>query len=155
MLSRIALVIVFAVISVTLSVLGPKVLGEATNIIFDGVIGSQIPAGVTVQQAIDGLNASGQTQLADMLASMTVTPGAGVDFGALASVLALLAALYLFSSLFSWAQAYIMAGVTQRTVYRLRRDVDEWRIVQYNLTIPVPDELAPELVAKIRGMRPA
>jgi ATP-binding cassette subfamily B multidrug efflux pump len=121
---RVALVIVFAVISVTLSVLGPKVLGEATNIIFDGVIGAQIPAGVTQQQAIDGLNASGQTQLADMLASMTVTPGAGVDFGALANVLGLLAVLYLFSSLFSWAQAYIMAGVTQRTVYRLRTDVD-------------------------------
>jgi ketosteroid isomerase-like protein len=37
----------------------------------------------------------------------------------------------------------------------LRRDGDDWRIAQYNLTIPVPDELAPELVAKIRGMRPA
>lgn len=36
----------------------------------------------------------------------------------------------------------------------LRHDV-AWRIVQYNLTIPVPDELAPELVARIREMRPA
>lgn len=36
----------------------------------------------------------------------------------------------------------------------MRRDGDEWRIVQYNLTIPVPDELAPELVTKIRDMRP-
>ena len=36
----------------------------------------------------------------------------------------------------------------------LRRD-EEWRIVQYNLTIPVPDELAAELVTRIREMRPA
>jgi len=37
----------------------------------------------------------------------------------------------------------------------VRRHGDEWRIAQYNLTIPVPDELAPELVARIREMRPA
>ena len=60
-----------------------------------------------------------------MLASMTVTPGAGVDFGALATTLGLLAGVYLLSSLFAWAQAWIMAGVTQRTVYRLRQDVDQ------------------------------
>jgi ketosteroid isomerase-like protein len=36
----------------------------------------------------------------------------------------------------------------------LRREGDEWRIAQYNLTIPVPDELAPELIARIRDMRP-
>jgi hypothetical protein len=37
----------------------------------------------------------------------------------------------------------------------VRRRDDEWRIVQYNLMIPVPDELAPELFTKIREMRPA
>jgi len=37
----------------------------------------------------------------------------------------------------------------------LRREGDAWRIAQYNLTIPVPDELAPELVSRIRDMRPA
>ena len=49
----------------------------------------------------------------------------GIDFGALGGILLLLAGVYLLSSVFSWMQAYIMAGVTQRTVYRLRRDVDE------------------------------
>jgi hypothetical protein len=37
----------------------------------------------------------------------------------------------------------------------LRRDGDGWRIVQYNLTIPVPDELVSETVTRIRAMRPA
>ena len=60
-----------------------------------------------------------------MLASMTVTPGAGVDFTALRNTLLLVATVYILSSLFSWAQSYIMAGVSQRTVYRMRRDVDE------------------------------
>ena len=80
----IVLVICLAVISVFFAILGPKILGDATNVIFNGVIGKQIPAGVTQEQAVAGLRASGQTQLADMLASMTVTPGQGVDFGALA-----------------------------------------------------------------------
>ena len=91
----IVLVIGLAVVSVFFAILGPKILGEATNVIFDGVIGKQIPAGVTQEQAVAGLRASGQTQLADMLASMTVTPGQGVDFGALARILGLLAGVYI------------------------------------------------------------
>ena len=84
-----------------------------------------IPAGMTQQQAIDALNAAGQTQQAAMLGSMTVTPGAGVDLTALRNILLVVAGVYILSSLFSWGQSYIMAGVSQRTVYRMRRDVDE------------------------------
>jgi ATP-binding cassette subfamily B protein len=47
-----------------------------------------------------------------------------VDFVALRNTLLFVAAVYILSSLFAWAQSYIMAGVTQRTVYRMRRDVD-------------------------------
>ncbi len=121
---RIVVVLILAVGSVTFAIIGPKLLGEATNIIYEGVVGRQFPAGVTQEQIIAGLRAQGQTQLADMLAAMHITPGGGVDFAALAQVLLVLAALYLMSSIFAWMQAYIMAGVTQRTVYRLRQDVD-------------------------------
>jgi ATP-binding cassette subfamily B protein len=124
-LPKIVLVLVLAVASVTCSVVGPKILGNATDILFDGVVSKQIPAGVTQQQAVDALRASGQTQQADMLAAMTITPGAGVDFTALRNTLLIVATVYIFSSLFAWAQTYIMAGVSQRTVYRMRRDVDE------------------------------
>jgi ATP-binding cassette, subfamily B, multidrug efflux pump len=79
---------------------------------------------VSQAQVEAGLRAQGQPQLADMLAGMHLVPGAGIDFGGLGQILGLLVVLYLFSALFSWIQAYVMAGVTQRTVYRLREDVD-------------------------------
>src|SRR5689334_22151435 len=124
-LPKIVLVLVLAVASVTCSVVGPKILGNATDILFDGVVSKQIPAGVTKEQAVAALQASGQTQQAAMLQSMNVTPGAGVDFTALRNTLLLVAIVYIFSSLFAWAQTYIMAGVSQRTVYRMRKEVDE------------------------------
>ena len=73
---------------------------------------------------IAGLRARGENQLADMLGSMHLTPGQGVDFADLANVLLLLIGVYLVSSVFAWLQAWIMAGVTQRTILRLREDVD-------------------------------
>jgi ATP-binding cassette subfamily B multidrug efflux pump len=121
---RIVLVILLAVLSVACSVVGPKILGNATDILFEGVVGKQIPAGVTQAQAVAALRASGQTRQADLLASMHVTPGAGVDFTALRDVLLVVLTVYVVSSLFAWMQSYVMAGVSQRTVYRMRRDVD-------------------------------
>jgi ATP-binding cassette subfamily B protein len=70
------------------------------------------------------LRATGKGQQADMLSGMTVTPGQGVDFAALAQVLLLVSAVYIVSAVFQWASAYVMAGVAQRTVYGLRRKVD-------------------------------
>jgi ATP-binding cassette subfamily B protein len=121
---RIVLVVALAILSVSCAVVGPKILGNATDILFDGVVSKQIPAGMTQQQAVDALRASGQTEQADLLASLTVTPEAGVDFTALRDTLLFVATIYILSSLFAWGQAYIMAGVSQRTVYRMRRDVD-------------------------------
>ena len=121
---RILIVVALAILSVTCAVIGPKILGNATDILFDGVVSQQIPAGMTQQQAIDALRVAGNDQQADMLASMTLTPGAGVDFTALRDTLLFVAFVYILSSLFAWAQSYIMAGVSQRTVYRMRRDVD-------------------------------
>ncbi len=120
----IALVVALAVVSVAFSIVGPKILGNATNLLFQGVISKQLPPGVSQQQAIEGLRARGQDQLAEMLSSMHLTPGKGVDFDAMGRVLLLLAIVYLLSTVFSWAQNYLMAGVSQRIVYELRREVD-------------------------------
>ena len=122
---RILIVLILAVGSVTFAVIGPKVLGEATNVIFNGVVSAQLPAGATQAQVEAGLRATGQNQLADLLSGMTIVPGAGIDFNALASLLVGLIGLYLVSAVFGWGQAYIMAGVTQRTVYHLREEVDQ------------------------------
>ncbi len=121
---KIVLVIALTVISVAFSVIGPLILGEATNLLFEGVISKQLPAGTTQAQAVAGLRASGQDQLAQMVSSMTLTPGTGVDFAAIAQLLALLGAVYLLSALFAWLQGFIMAGVAQETVYHLRQEVD-------------------------------
>jgi ATP-binding cassette, subfamily B, multidrug efflux pump len=64
------------VVAVGFMVTGPKILGAATNILFDGIVGKRLPAGMTQAQAEALLRAHGQGQLADMLSGMTVTPGA-------------------------------------------------------------------------------
>jgi len=120
----IVFVMLLAIVSVAFAIAGPKILGNATNIIFDGAAGRQMPPGITKEEAVAALRATGQDRLADMLASMNVVPGQGVDFGALGVILVALTAAFVVSAAFSWAQAYIMAGVTQRTVYRLRARVD-------------------------------
>jgi ATP-binding cassette subfamily B protein len=124
---RTAMYGVFALITfaVTISAFGPKIMGRATNQIFYGFLGHKIPAGVTKAQAVAGLRARGDNTLAQMLDKSGFVPGKGIDFTAIAHIIFLVIALYVISSLFMWMQAYIMAGVTQRTVYRLRQMTEE------------------------------
>nr|WP_190243126.1 ABC transporter ATP-binding protein [Arthrobacter globiformis] len=119
-----ALVLALAVVSVAFSVTGPRLLGEGTNLIFAGVVSKNLPAGVSKEQVIAGLRASGQNAQADMIGAMTLTPGAGIDFAALANVLLWALALYVLASAFGWIQAYVLNGVVQRTVYRLRERIE-------------------------------
>ena len=121
---RIVGVVLLAIVSVTFAVLGPKILGNAINTIFEGALGQQLlKNGATQQQLIDALRAEGNNQQADMLQSLHLT-ASGIDFGALGGILLVLVGVYVVSSIFGWIQAYIMAGVTQRSVYRLRAEVD-------------------------------
>jgi ATP-binding cassette subfamily B multidrug efflux pump len=105
-------------------VIAPRILGNATDVIFNGVIGKALPAGLTKARAILYLKAHGHGQMAQMLSGMNVTPGHGIAFSALGWSLGLAAILYLVGALFSWMQGYIMAGVAQRTVFGMRRDVE-------------------------------
>ena len=120
----VGVVFILGTVSVFLAVLGPKLLGNATNVIFQGVVSARIPAGMSQDQAVAALRAAGQAQQADMVAAMTLMPGFGVDFSELARIIALVSVVYLASSVLSWAQNYLMAGVTQRTMFRLREEVD-------------------------------
>ncbi len=118
-------VIALAVISVFFNVIGPRIMGDAINAIFEGALGKQLLAsGLTQEQLIALLRSQGQNQQADLLSGLTLTPG-GIDFGALGGVLLFLVGVYVLSSIFSWIQGWIMAGVTQRVVLKLRTDVDE------------------------------
>jgi ATP-binding cassette subfamily B protein len=121
---RLVLVTVLAVISVTFTVIAPRILGDATNLIFEGAISANLPAGATQEQIVAGLRAQGENQQADMLANMTLTPGSGIDFAALSRVLLLVLAIYALAFVFGWIQALVLNGVVQRTMYRLRADVE-------------------------------
>jgi ATP-binding cassette, subfamily B, multidrug efflux pump len=117
-------VLVLGVISVALNVLGPRVLGHATDVIFAGIIGKQLPAGVTAEQAAAGARASGNDTVAGVIESQHVVPGAGIDFHALALVLLGVIAIYLCAAVFGYGQGYLLNGIVQRTIYRLREDAE-------------------------------
>lgn len=135
--TMIATVIVLAIVSVALSTIGPRILGEATNVLFRGIISQELterveqtlPPGVPVEsvseeQLIERMRAEGQGDFADMVASMDVRLGTGVDFGELRRILLWLTFIYALSWLFGWLQQYLTVGVSQGIVYRLRNDVD-------------------------------
>ena len=120
----ILVVVLLGSISVALNVIGPKITGNAMNVIFDGVLGKQLPSGVSKDQLIAALRARGQSQMADLLSGTNVVPGVGIDFALLGQILFLAVVVFAVASLFAWAQAYLMAGVAQRTVFGLRREVE-------------------------------
>lgn len=92
---RLLIVLVTAILSTVFSIWTPKLLGNATTKLFDGLL-----------EKVRGV------------------PGGGIDFSAIRLILFQLIALYLLSSLFSYIQQYVMAGVAQRTVYRIREEVN-------------------------------
>ncbi len=117
-------VIVLGIVSVVFTVLGPYLLGQATNLIFSGAISKSLPAGSTKEQVIEGLRSSGQEAQADLLSGIALVPGQGIDFDALAMVLGTVLVLYVLASVFSWLQGRLLNTITQRTVFSLREDVE-------------------------------
>mgnify|MGYP002754463626 FL=1 len=113
-----------SVVSVVLAVIAPKVLGWATNIVFEGAISSRLPAGTTKEQAVESLIASGHGEMADMVRAMELVPGAGIDYGALGRVLLLALAVYIGSAVLSWLEGFILNRITIRAMLRLRADVE-------------------------------
>ncbi|GCE28041.1 ABC transporter ATP-binding protein [Dictyobacter alpinus] len=89
-------VFIAAIISTIFNIVSPKILGQATTKLFEGLI-----------------------------AKYKGLPGAGVDFNAILHILMILAVLYVISAAFGYIQQYVMASVAQRTVYDLRKQVEE------------------------------
>ncbi len=119
------LVVALALGSVALNALGPKILGQATDLVFSGFVGGKLPAGMTKSAAVAAARARGDDSMADLLSGMAVTPGVGVDFGAVGEVLLVVLGLYLVASLLAWVQGYLLNDVVQKTVFQLRSDVED------------------------------
>src|SRR5690348_8426273 len=119
-----AVVILLGIGGIAIGVVGPRILGHATDLLFNGVIGRQLPAGLTKEQAIAAARARGDNTFADLLSGMSVVPGRGVDFAAIGRTLLLALGLYLVAALMIWLQARILNVAVQRTMVQLRADVE-------------------------------
>ena len=124
---RVSLVVVAlaAVGTVVLAVAAPKVLGQATNVIFEGVVSTMLPAGTTKAQAIEALRARGMDDFATMLSAMDVVPGAGIDYTRLGRILTVVLGLYVGSGLLNWLQGWLINRITIKALYRLRAQVED------------------------------
>lgn len=121
----IAVVLLFVAVGVVLNVIAPKILGRAMDVIFSGVIGAQMPAGASKEQVVQGLQAQGKTDLAEMLGRMNLVPGVGIDFHELGIIISIVLAMYFVSNVFMWAQGYLLNKLVMRVVYQLRKDVED------------------------------
>ncbi|MFD9968460.1 ABC transporter ATP-binding protein [Streptomyces sp. NPDC059011] len=111
------------VLSVGLSVVGPWILGKATDLVFAGVVGRELPAGLSRDQAVESLRERGDGGLADMLSGVDFTPGRGIDFTAVGEVLLVALAVFAAAGLLMLVSTRASIRVINRTVYRMREDV--------------------------------
>jgi len=106
-------VVGLVVVSVLLMSVGPRLLGHATDLVFRGFVGGRLPEGTP------------DSELPQAVQGQGVVAGEGVDFGAVGRWLLLVLAVYVVASLLSWLAGYVLNGVVQRTVRRLRQDVED------------------------------
>jgi len=89
-------VLIFAIGSTMFAIVGPKILGKATTLIFNGLI-----------DKVKGVE------------------GAGIDFEEIGRILLMILGLYVISTIFSFIQGYIMSGVAQKVSYKMRKELAE------------------------------
>jgi ATP-binding cassette, subfamily B, fatty acid transporter len=117
-------VMTLGIAGTVIGVIVPRILGHATDLLFNGVIGRRLPAGITKAQAVAAARARGDNAFADLLSGRKVVPGQGVDFAAVARTLTLALILYLVAALMIWTQARLLNLTVQRTMISLRSDIE-------------------------------
>jgi len=120
----VAVVMVMGIGGVAVGVVGPKILGHATDLLFNGMLGRGLPVGITREQAVAAARARGDGTFADLLAGSHAVPGHGVDFAAVGRTLALALAVYLIAALMVWVEARLLNVIVQRALVSLRADVE-------------------------------
>ncbi|GGY84469.1 ABC transporter ATP-binding protein [Streptomyces nitrosporeus] len=117
------LMVLAGALSVAFSVVGPKILGTATDLIFAGVVGRQTPEGTSKEQVVGGLREQGDDGLADMLGGVDFTPGQGIDFGAVGDVLLAVLLVYVGAGLLMLVATRLSIRIINRVVFQLREDL--------------------------------
>lgn len=112
-----SIVVAAAVLGTVFNIVGPKILGLATTKLFDNLIASFI-----VQARNQIIR---KELLQNPTLSIQIAPVPGIEFGYIGRVMVILLGLYIVSAIFIFIQQYLMAGVAQRTIYKLRKEVDE------------------------------
>ncbi|XBH20924.1 ABC transporter ATP-binding protein [Jonesiaceae bacterium BS-20] len=123
---KFGMTVVLALVSagVVLSVIAPRILGKAMDVVFAGFMGKNLPEGVPLSSIVEELRKAGETNQADMLEKMNLVPGQGIDFTKLGEYILIVLGLYVFASLFMWAQGWLLNRLVMRVVYQLRQDVE-------------------------------
>ncbi|WP_436064492.1 ABC transporter ATP-binding protein [Arthrobacter sp. LjRoot14] len=121
----IAVVLAMVTVAVVLNVIAPKILGQAMDVIFGGVVGKQLPAGVSKDQFVDGLRAQGENNFADMISKMELIPGVGIDFQKLSFLISVVLVMYFVANIFTWLQGYVLNMLVMRVVRKLRDDTEK------------------------------
>ena len=114
----------FGVVATAMTVIGPKIMGHATDIVFTGFMSNQFPDGASKAEVVASLRAKGNDKVASMVQAMDLKPGASIDFTSLGWVLAAALVLYVVASLLMWTQGRLTTVVVQRTVADLRDQVE-------------------------------
>ncbi|MFE6972820.1 ABC transporter ATP-binding protein [Streptomyces sp. NPDC057682] len=120
--STLYLMLAAVAVSVALSVVGPKILGRATDLVFAGIVGGRMDPGATKEQAVEGIRRT-NSGLADMLSSVDFVPGQGMDFDAIGRVLLMALAVYVGAGLLMLVATRLSIRVINRVVFQLREDI--------------------------------
>ncbi|MER5431899.1 ABC transporter ATP-binding protein [Streptomyces sp. NPDC002588] len=115
--------LVCVVLSVGLNVVGPKILGKATDLVFAGIIGREMPSGASKEQVLQSMRDDGKGSVADMLKSTDFTPGKGIDFDQVGEVLLFALGVFLVAGLLMAVATRMVNRAVNRTMFRMREDV--------------------------------
>ncbi|MFT4259076.1 ABC transporter ATP-binding protein [Microbacterium sp.] len=126
---------ILGAIGVVLSVAAPKVLAEATNIVYSGFLANELgtpkegfpgfPTGTTQAEVVEQLRVAGEDDFANQIAALhEFTVGGGIDFDAMRWIITAVLAIYVVAALLSWIQGYVINVIMVRTMWRLREDVE-------------------------------
>lgn len=142
---RIALTFIFllAIASTIFAITGPKILGQATDKLTEGLVGikvyeqvmemlpqgASLPAGTTGALLLDKMDASMISKIPnnylDYIKTLDLSVKPKIDFPGIGEILLFVLGLYLLSALSYYIQGFIMAGITQKIIYKLRKDVSD------------------------------